>query len=171
MTSRYVPSIRQSVNPARTYTSGQSFDKTHVLPCISGLFAHTPAVKKVLFLQKTHEQSSRSRLSRGGLRWAACSVVELEPMPTHYNTMSGRQLLPLVVNITSDTRTALVNVMPWSRCRLRGPRWSCCRPHRHHADDARADAQGGADSAPEGRVQKRNVVRIDTRRTQKASSR
>ena len=75
-------------------------------------FARRPAVKKVLFLQQAHhEQSSRSRLSRGGLRWAACSVVELEPTPTHYNTMSDRRLPDIVVaSVTTARRLAVVQV-------------------------------------------------------------
>ncbi len=40
---------------------------------------------------------------------------------------------------------------------------SCSSPSQRHAEDARRHAQGGEDSAPEGRVQERNVVGIVTR--------
>ena len=74
--------------------------------------------------------------------------------PPRSSPRCRRAAAPPGRNVTSDTRTTLVNVMPWARCRLRGPRWS----PRHHAEDARGHAPGGADSAPEARVQERNVA-------------
>ena len=74
----------------------------------------------------------------------------------------GRQLLPLVVNIKSDTRTALVNVMPWSQCRLRGPRWSWCRLHRHHADDARGQKPGRRTDLTSDQVEQKSVTTAES---------